>query len=1799
MNDLSAKAQKTSFMQGIMPKVRAFWQRITAPADELTDVRERQQAQLLASMTLILAMGNLFGVVTTVVPRVMIGSIPLWSLLALMTVVLLAAYGFSRTRHYQYAAVVAVGILLLPLYTTYFNPPQTDYELLSTYIWLVIPILLGSLFFSYRGQVILSAVTILLIIALPFVRPSFALSVGQPASFLVIAAAIILFVKYQRDQMGKVRRQELRTYNQTLQIVQAVAENMPGIVYQFALRPDRTSYLPYLSQRVTEILGLDPQVLQEDGQILFQMIHPEDRQDLQLVLAESARDLTPLHWQGRFELANGRIIFGQISANPDPQPDGTIVWNGILLDVTDREQAFQEIEAMEARAQIILESVTVPLLISSLEKGTVLYANQLLAEMVRVPLNELIGQNTPDFYLDSSDRQVLLQELKEKGSVSNYEIHLKRSDGDPFWALISIQIFDFQGTSALITTLLDIEDRKVMERQLVERVQQLNFLNDIGLKTEEAPSLDQFMQWAAAHIPQAMPYPEDCTAAIILEDVLYGAEEARQMSRHIVEELRLSGGHHGHIYIAYNKNHEFRDAESALIGDIGRRISSYIENQRLVEETQVRAAELQIVAEIGTKVAATQNIHQLLNEVVDLTKERFHMYHAHIYLLDGAQNTLVLSAGAGEAGKQMLAERRAIPLRQEKSLVAQAARTRRGVIVNDVQHEPGFLPHPLLPDTAAEIAVPVIFGDEDLLGVLDIQSDTVNYFNTGHINIFTTLASQVAVALQNARQAEQTQEALQELRALQQMMTGEGWQAFLTNANRDIAGFAALDDDKVQPIRKDELVTANGNQQALLAPMTVRGVKIGGLGVKNAETMTKEEAELLDTISQQVAEALERARLFEETEIARTQMEEALSETRRRTEELAIINEIVTDLGSSLDMQHSMQIIVDGLAKSIGVEQVRITLLDEDKEYLTIMAEHYNPDKSESALGLKIPLAGNDLTQQVIRTRKPVVIKAVKSDPRVGPVRDMLMAQGIKQLCILPVLSGNDVIGTVGIDILDERQTLSASQMQLAETIVSQAATAVQNSRFFTQIEERAAELAIINDISEVTSAQLELDTLISTVGMRLHQTFDSQNLYIALYDAESNLINFPFFLDKNDGVTELTPLQLGVDGGFTAQIIESGQPLLMTGSVEEAETQGAVLINSKFDVDTYVGVPMIVGNQVIGVIGMNDDGRRRSFTEADQNLLLTLAGTVGVAVQNARLFAETQERAEELAVINQVAEVAAQQLELDQLFTAVHEQIQRAIINDTFYFAIYDKENDQFDFLYFFDEERKYDVAPLPFDPDLEIGKVFTSGQSIILNRTPEQQKAKVEKIRKKLLGKGKPPTNVIFVPLKVGSEIIGVVSAQNYQFATYNQADLTLLGGIANHVALALENIRLFQETQTALTVTESLYNYSRQLNTATNFEDILSVAANPSPKDVADQALLLTFDLDDGGSPEWAEIVAALGEEELPLTNRFYLPDFPLSELWLSDPSRAVLIGDIQKDERIDENMRAVLEPAGIAALAVLPMSNRGIWIGLISLVWTTPRDFKETEQQLYNALATQAASVLHNRLLFKQTDEALAETAALYQASAEINAAANYDDILNALRNHTILGRNINNLSLNYFDRPWTNDDHPEWVEVITRWSQLPSDVTLNRYPLAMFPSADDLLHREQPTIIEDVVSDPRVDENARLLYQERFGAQSTIFIPLVLGNQWVGYINAIYPEKMTFPDQEVRRVIALSRQAAVAIQSIRLLEESLTRARREQMLREISARVRSSADVDNVMRTAVKEIGKALGRRTHIVLNTES
>jgi GAF domain-containing protein len=252
-----------------------------------------------------------------------------------------------------------------------------------------------------------------------------------------------------------------------------------------------------------------------------------------------------------------------------------------------------------------------------------------------------------------------------------------------------------------------------------------------------------------------------------------------------------------------------------LASAVAERLGAHIENLRLFDETRRgqleldrRAHQLAAVAQVSTASSQEMDVQKMLATVVHLTQRQFGLYHAHVFLYNDATEELKIVACGWKEGDEHEGTHgtTVVPVSQEQSLAARAARTRQAVIVNDVRNEPGWLPNPLLPDTASEIAVPLLVG-EQILGVLDVQSDRLNAFTDEDANIQMTLASQVAIALQNAYSFAQAQKQAER-------------EALLNTINQKIQSATSV--EAVLQIAARELGHALG------APMTIAQLSIKG-----------------------------------------------------------------------------------------------------------------------------------------------------------------------------------------------------------------------------------------------------------------------------------------------------------------------------------------------------------------------------------------------------------------------------------------------------------------------------------------------------------------------------------------------------------------------------------------------------------------------------------------------------------------------------------------------------------------------------------------------------------------------------------------------------------------------------------------------------------------------------------------------------------------------------------------------------------------------------------------------------------
>ncbi len=360
---------------------------------------------------------------------------------------------------------------------------------------------------------------------------------------------------------------------------------------------------------------------------------------------------------------------------------------------------------------------------------------------------------------------------------------------------------------------------------------------------------------------------------------------------------------------------------------------------------------------------------------------------------------------------------------------------------------------------------------------------------------------------------------------------------------------------------------------------------------------------------------------------------------------------------------------------------------------------------------------------------------------------------------------------------------------------------------------DRGIELAIIGSVQDALASRLGMQAIYDLVGDRIREVFAADTTFIVYHDVAHHSLFAPYYVDR--GVRPATPAEWKhgrpYGKGLTETIIESGKPLLLR-TVEEQEAHGAVHIASPGatrDLNrTFLGVPLFRDGRACGAVSVQRY-REHAYDENDARLLSTLAGSMSVALENARLFDETQrllketeQRAAELQIINSVQSALAARLDIQGIYEAVGDKIREIFHQADVGIRIHDAQSDLIYFPYFVKDGRRLSIASVPFDDAGITSHVLRTREALVIN---EDMPSAIVKYGSRILGPALEKSSV-FVPLIAGDRANGLINILDmHREHAFGDSDVRLLQTLANSMSVALENARLFDETQRLLKETE----------------------------------------------------------------------------------------------------------------------------------------------------------------------------------------------------------------------------------------------------------------------------------------------------------------------------------------------------------------------------------------------------------
>ncbi|MCL4248160.1 MAG: GAF domain-containing protein [Anaerolineae bacterium] len=377
-----------------------------------------------------------------------------------------------------------------------------------------------------------------------------------------------------------------------------------------------------------------------------------------------------------------------------------------------------------------------------------------------------------------------------------------------------------------------------------------------------------------------------------------------------------------------------------------------------------------------------------------------------------------------------------------------------------------------------------------------------------------------------------------------------------------------------------------------------------------------------------------------------------LEQTMIRTRELETLLEAAHATSFTLDLDEVFQSVVRLTVQALDMDDCLLLLYDNIEEELEVMVDF---NRSGTRDELAQPKTTFSLFEYPTKRRamQELQVAILRYDATHDPIEtEDMRARGVITRMFVPLKARDEGIGLLQVDSTVPHRLFTHRESRMAQALGAQAAIAIENARLSTETANQVAQSLVINDLSRAISSTMDISVMIRIIREQVPYLTDAQDVYVALYDAKTNVITFPMAARR--GVEyAIDQRVLGVDE--VSFVIKNRRPLPLGGehpSIDEVR-RNLGIINGEGNAKRYLGVPLIAGDKVVGVLAVRDEVESRPFGLNDQRILTTIGTQLGATIQNAQLFAEINER-----VRDRTYELQQERDRLDTLYRVTSELV-------------------------------------------------------------------------------------------------------------------------------------------------------------------------------------------------------------------------------------------------------------------------------------------------------------------------------------------------------------------------------------------------------------------------------------------------------------------------------------------------------------------------------------------------------------
>ncbi len=1255
-------------------------------------------------------------------------------------------------------------------------------------------------------------------------------------------------------------------------------------------------------------------------------------------------------------------------------------------------------------------------------------------------------------------------------------------------------------------------------------------------------------------------------------------------------------------------------------------------------QIQSRTAYLETSVQLSQAISSTQNLETLTKRIVEIFRSSFGLYHIGIYLIDSAGKWAVLTEAAGKASRKLKKEGYRLPV-DEDSLVGWLSKNQKPYFLRTSKltkqkngPDATQVKNLLLPRARSEVALPLIVNN-NLIGILDTQSLEDSILDQDNISLFQALANQIAPAVEKAQSYAQaiidrnTENVLSEISTAlnadpdieavttvvinlgKYLDASSGEIYLLTDTGDTYIKSSLAERNNIYQAEKQDLVhwiltqgpeaLALKTQKPLLIADTTQDeswqpdqhrlearsvicvpIVFGVDRLKGALSFVhsapnhfkQKDLNLLEAMTPQLVTALKNA-------VNLAGVQNSLHETR-----------LMLDISRNLSGASNLKGAYDAMAQSIiavGADHCTLYMCDElDNNNLPIYGQvAFASDSKFLAQEEESPrflLKDHPTLYDAVHTQDTLVFDDIKADNYPAVDRDFFLQPDIISFVINPLMIRSHVAGLLSIEYRTQHR-FTQRELALYQTFSNQTTLAIEHIQQLRRTEEALAETQTLYRAGRVLAGAADLQGILEEALIEFVYSLHLNQGGVTLITTDGQFGQLMAYLERGQ-LQDIDKLRFPIDKNIPYQeVLLAGQPFVSSDVANDPRLVGFRSFNSKATTTALLEAPIIIQGETIGWIGADAVGERREFKQREVDMARAMSDQIAIAIQNRRLLEQTEYQAKQLKAVATVGETVTGLMDLDEVLKVTVDLIR-----------------DQFNYhhvsIFLLDETQEWAVVRASTG---EVGKIMVQrphrlgvGSNSIVGFATAHAKPRIAlDVGKDAVHFNNPllpkTRSEMALPLLLRGVVIGALDVQSEEPNAFTHDDVETLQIMVDQVVAAIQNARLFEQTQRRLIEQAMLYRIGTKIGRTLNLQETTDILASETAEalDVAESTLTLYEEGD------IAYVISDYVREDAPFENdqgkRFSINEFDSWSIILETKQEFIAhIGDPDGEGWEFEYLR---NHRG-TALAIVPIQLRNQVIGLLEIYDDKPgRRFKQEDIALLDSIALQAANAIENAQLFAQTQKTLQRTQTLHRIGNILATTAeptlNKNEASDKARSQqaifeTVLGEYLQLLgseqgSLILFDKP-TNSNIAQARYIGGKAIQ----------PNLIRPVEEDLVFQhliKNPTslVIEDVSASPLIKQNEETRGQ--LNVISMLFIPLMIRGKLSGNIVVDATDDHVFTQGDIEIGEAIADQLNIWLENRQLLAEAQYRSERLQTAAEVSRAASSILDINELIDTSVNLI----------------